>query len=109
MSYTEELYRPVYDGFAVPAVILIGVVSHPDIPVIDKTKGFQEGGTVDVATIQPAAMVLAQDLAAKGLTIDDIQGATITFNASSWRISSSLPEPSPGGELDGEYRLYLEA
>lgn len=109
MSYTDTLYRPIYDVLAVPATVTIAAVTHDDLPVVDKTSGFQEGGVVDVATIVPAATVMAQDLVTRGLTIDDLQGVNITFNSSTWRISSSRPRPSPGGELDGEYLLFLEA
>ena len=110
-DWTAGVFRPLYAEFGVTATLL--AVGSPaddhDISAIDRTAGVTLALGVDVETVRPSATIIAADLAALGLTADDLDDAIIRMNSVDWRIQSVQPLPSTNGEADGEYLLMLEA
>lgn len=110
VDYSAALFGPVYRAFSVPAVLQIGLLSYPDLRVIDKTAGssLREGNVVVQSEI-PAARIQAKQLIDLGISLDSLDGATLTFNGNSWGIASHKPLASPNGDADGEINLLLES
>jgi hypothetical protein len=111
LVYRDALYGPVYDAMSVPVVLLLtdGVTQFPDLRCLDKTAGTTLGGPVELQTVVPAAMFIAGELLDAGIDRDtDLDGASVTFNAHTWRIADHKEMPSPGGADDGEVMLILE-
>lgn len=107
-------YDAIYDALSAAATLISPTsVGQIEITVIDKTAGvsvsddFSVRSLQVVHTVEPAVAVRAYELADKGFSIDDIDGASITFNGRTWRVRNHRPAPSPAGEGDGEYYLFL--
>lgn len=110
VDYQKRLYNPKYRLLGVPATISGVLTDDIELTVIDKTAGIEVGlGDVAISTIKPAAKVRAVELASKGVSAADIDDASITFNGNTWLIKGFMPRPSPNGEADGEYLLFLIA
>jgi hypothetical protein len=107
MTATDDL-RMIYAEFGAPAVLSIAGNDY-QVAAIDRSTGAAVGADLAVQTTEPAASILAADLAALGLVRADLDDAMLTLNGADWRISSVRPLPSPAGEADGEYLLLLEA
>jgi hypothetical protein len=58
--------------------------------VIDQTKGVMvdEGGSISVQTIQPAADVRRSAIVSLGIVFDDLIDAEIEFGSTVWRIKT---------------------
>ena len=110
MNWTDELFAGVYEELGVPAELTLdGSGEEPvTVVVLDKTAGMEveiKGtGTVQV---RPIAILLAAELIEYEIAIDDLNGASISFNGGDWTIISNYPRPSPNGMDDGEYLLVL--
>lgn len=112
MNYSATLYGPVYRTQGVPVQLTVGATVYPlsgTLRFLDKTAGLQLPGTLEVETVQPVAMGRVKDIVALGLTLDDLDDATLLMNGKTWLVKSHRPMPSPGGEADGEVALLLEA
>lgn len=110
IDFDKLLYAPAFTVLGVPAIlVLVGGGSSEtfDITVIDKTSGVNTGVAVEVPTILPCAAIRKTDLAALGLSKDDILDGTLTFNNFTWTISNVKPEPNPSGEGKGEVYAML--
>jgi hypothetical protein len=105
MDYTTLFYDPIYKGLSVPATIN-GVA----IRVIDKTRAKpQVTNGVEVRSVGPAATARIPELTKKGITRDDYEGATLTFNGRTWTVLSHELTGSPNGEDLGEVLFVLMA
>lgn len=111
MDYQATLYDPIYDVLGVEAVITPDSTVGPvTVTAIDKTGCIPiPSGGIEIETIEPAAVIRMAELLAAGITRDDLEGGTITFNGATWRIKATLPNPSPKGEADGQLLLKLGA
>lgn len=111
MNWQAMLYKPLYDGIGVDAVLDLGSDGTVPLRVIDKTDGIEValGGDVSVTTIKPACAIRVYELTSKDVPLADLKGHTITFNSNTWRIEGRLPKPGPNGEADGEVLLTLIA
>lgn len=108
MDYAALLYGPIYDQFGVSAQLTpSGSTSAVPVVAIDKTKGVDVSGAMDIWSLRPAAIVRMQDLTDQGVTLSEIDGARIGFNGKSWLIDSHYMKPSPHGEASGEVMLFL--
>lgn len=119
MDYASLLYDPNYSIFGVAAVLTMDCGEPPmTITAIDKTSGIIVGGTtdngsrafggsVDVQTILPAAVVRAAELA--DIDLANLEDASLELNGKTWTVKSYMLKPSPKGEGDGEVFLILEA
>lgn len=97
------LYTPVYDTWGVPATGLGSTVT-----VLDRTAGISiPDSRTQIETVRPVALVRAAELAAAGISVDDLVDNQITFNGQTWRIKAYRPVPSPEGETAGEVMLML--
>jgi hypothetical protein len=98
---------PVYSTWGVPATITPLQGLPFNVSVIDRTSGVEVGGNIDVATIQPAAMVRVSEIESLHVPRAGLRRASIEMNGKSWRIENAMPRPTPGGESDGELMLLL--
>ena len=73
IDFDALVFGPVYDTFGQPAVLTIGSSSY-DLVVIDNTKGVtvDEGGSIGVQTVHPAADVRRSALVALGIAFADL-------------------------------------
>lgn len=106
MDYQALLYNPLYLVNSVVCDLDVSGVHH-EVRVIDKTAGVEVGDSGAVMTVEPAVVIRAAELQAKGLTAAQLHGAVADFNGGRWRVRNSRPAPSPKGEADGEYYLFL--
>lgn len=111
VDYDALLYDPLYDqdtGFGVPAFLDPGSTGEIGLTVIDKTEGvlLDEGRSLQVATVKPAAMVRMSELADKGILRAALKQRGIAFNNATWTIIATQPKPNPAG--GGELYLILE-
>jgi hypothetical protein len=115
IDFSGLLYEPIHDIFGVEAVITpVTSASPATLIVIDKTSGVpvpragqRFAGDPDVDTLGPAAVVRVTALTDAGLTRADLRRASLTMNGQTYRIESTVPRSTPGGEADGEVYLML--
>ena len=108
IDFSTLLYAPIYDAFGVPATILCLYGARFEVTVIDKTSGVEVfDGTGSIKTIRPAAVLRLSDLAALGLTPNDLEGASIELSGKIWRVKATMLKPAPTGEAGGELYLFL--
>jgi hypothetical protein len=107
MDYQSLLYNPNYLIFGVEGTLTLPGTDGDVIVLaaIDKTSGVEVGGSADVQTILPAAVVRASELSSISLT--DLEDATLVLNSKTWVVKSHMLKPSPKGEADGEVYLIL--
>jgi hypothetical protein len=110
IDFGALLYDPIYAVLGVPA-LLTPATDASEIPltVIDKTEGvvIDEGNSISISTIKPAAVVRMSEISAKGMVRADLKQGIIRFNSGNWTIVAIQPKPSPSGP--GELYLILEA
>lgn len=114
MDYGSLLYGPIYEMLGVVGSITLTDTAETeiDVTVMDKTSGLAAllaDNSITVQTIRALAAVRVTELTATGVARDDLKGATIIFNSSTWTIHSTRAAPSPTGEGEGELYLLLEA
>ena len=113
IDYQALLLDPIYATIGVAAVITLDTDSDSEAPtfdvtVIDKTGGVSLGDhDSKVETLEPAACVRYSELTSNGLSPVDLDGASIEFNGSSWKIKSWPKRPVPSGARKGELLLIL--
>jgi hypothetical protein len=79
-----------------------------EVTVIDKTGGVSLGDhDSKVETLEPAACIRYSELTSNGLTPLDLDGGSLEFNGSSWKIKSWPKRPVPSGARKGELLLIL--
>lgn len=107
IDYASLLYSPVYSVLGVEAVLTLPGTDGAEITLtaLDKTAGVEVGGSVEVQTILPAAVVRASELSSVDLT--DLEDSSLAMNGKTWRVKSYMLKPSPKGEGDGEVYLVL--
>ena len=101
IDFDALVFGPVYGTFGRAAVLTIGPSSY-DVILIDHTRGVtvDEGGSIGVQTIRPAADVRRSALARFGIVAGDLADGEIAFDGAAWRIKSLL-------ENGDELRLIL--
>jgi hypothetical protein len=114
LDFGALLYDPLYDSFGVAAVITPAGTGagSASVTAIDHTAGVEVrsshgSASIELGTVRPVADVRKYELAARGLTVADLDGATIALNGKTWRIKSYYPKGDPHGEDAGELRLIL--
>lgn len=108
VSFTALLYRPLYATLGVNVTFITVDGASLTVTALDKSSGVAvEGVGMEVQTIRPAAVVMSADVAAAGLTAEDIDSATLTMNGKTWRVEACQPRPSPMGKDDGELYCFL--
>lgn len=103
-NWNAELLDGCYEAFAVDAVLT--PPGGDPIRAVDQTAGVVAPGPVYVHTVRPACDVRASELAARGIEVASLRGATIAFNGRTWQIEAPEEIPLPDGP--GEYRLWLQ-
>jgi hypothetical protein len=107
MDFQSLLYDPIYDAIGVSASLTSSAGTSASVTVLDKTAGVAVGTNSLVETVKPACIVRAAELASNNIARADLSNGNITFNGATWRIKGTQPRPSPNGEADGEYLLFL--
>jgi hypothetical protein len=111
IDYQTLLLDPIYRTLGVAAAITLGdsaetVVSG--LTVIDKTDGVQLGDhDAQVDTLEPACCIRYSELTANDLRPVDLEGGSIEFNGSRWKIKAYPKRPVPSGARKGELLLIL--
>lgn len=112
MSLWDIHYDALYASpIAVDAALTLADTAGTVVPlrVIDKTVGqMVTFNRVDVATIGPAATVRMTELAAKGVSVAEVDSLVLTMNGKDWTVIAHEMVPAPTGEAGGELRLMLE-
>ena len=94
IDFAGLLDAPAYSLLGTDAVITPpgGVASNP-IRVLDKTVEVEEAGAsgVIIPTVRPAADLRLADLAAEGLTREDLKKAEVTFAGVLYRVLATQP------------------
>lgn len=113
IDWQALLLDPLYASLGVSAVLTLAVddSSDPrsfDVVVIDKTAGVALGDhDAQVETLEPAACIRRSELTSNGLTPVDLDGASLAFNGSSWKVKGWPKRPVPSGAKEGELLLIL--
>lgn len=109
IDYQATLYDPIYAAIGVDATLTPAVGDPVVIVVIDKSAGVEIPTKADseMQTMLPAAIVRMVEITAAGLSRAAVKDAALLMNGKNWVVDSSLPKPSPAGELDGELYLIL--
>jgi hypothetical protein len=107
MDFQSLLYDPIYDAIGVSASLTSSAGTTASITVLDRTSGVAVADRTLIETIKPACVVRAVELAANSIARADLSNGNITFNGATWRIKGTQARPSPNGEADGEYLLFL--
>lgn len=109
IDYQALLLDPIYATLGVPAKLtLANATAYPGLKVIDKTSGVTIGDhDAQVDTLEPACCIRYATLTALGLVPVNLEGATIEFNGSRWKIKSYPKRPVPSGARKGELLLML--
>jgi hypothetical protein len=129
LDYDDLLLSPIYDdddGPACNGVLILGdsagtsYAALPDgspLRLIDHTSGLAvqqpaRGSTLTIETIKPVAYMRRSSLAALGLALTDLEGASLTIVHSdtggvdvTWGIRSYQDKPTPSGP--GEIEIIL--
>lgn len=107
IDFTALLFGPVYDAFGVTAEFVTEDGVTFSVTALDKSAGVAVGGGAEIQTIRPAVVVRMADVIAAGLLAENLDGASVTMNAKTWRVEACQPRPSPNGESDGELHCYI--
>ena len=103
LDFDALVFGPVYDVFGQPALLTIESGQY-DVTVIDHTRGVtvEEGGSIGVQTIRPAADLRRGSLRALGIQVKKLLDGELRFGGAAWQIKSFL-------ENGDELRLILMA
>ncbi len=116
INFAALLYRPIFDrlGRAAKLTLDAGVFdTMPDgnpLVALDKTIGValpMDGGII-LETVTPVAEFMIADLAAIGVTVDQLDEGILELNGKVWTIQSHRVNPSSSGESDGTVMCQLE-
>lgn len=119
VNFSELLYRPIFDRLGVAAQLTIAGVTYPTseqvaaglgLVALDKSEGIPlaQGAGIIVETVTPVAEFIYGDLTALGITIDMVDGGSVTLNGRKWNVLSHRMNPSMSGRTDGTVFLQLE-
>jgi len=109
IDYSALLYDPVYAEIGVPATFINGE-NEVTLTVIDDTRPkVLPAGSAEVRSVGPGAFVRIPELEQNGISRDDWQDASLTFNGRDWTVRSYELRGSPNGEELGEVRFLLKA
>lgn len=116
ISFAGLLYRPIFDRLGVPAKLVLGSGIFDTMPdgtplaALDKTIGIalSTGSGIVLETVTPVAEFMMEDLAAIGVSKDDLDTGEIILNDKTWTIIAHRMNPSHSGEMDGTIFLELE-
>ena len=103
LDFDALVFGPVYDVFGQPALLTIESGQY-DVTVIDHTRGVtvDEGGSIGVQTIRPAADLRRGTLRTLGIPVKKLIDGELRFGGATWQIKSFL-------ENGDELRLILMA
>lgn len=65
------------------------------------------GDNVEVPSIVPAVLLRTHELADRGLQPRDLLGAALSINGVWWQVLNTQPDPTPGGQREGEIKCTL--
>lgn len=107
MDYASLLYGPIYDVLGVPATLTLPGTDGDviELTALDKTAGVTVGNSIEVQSVEPAAIVRRSEMSE--VVLSTLRGATITLNDKTWEVRGHMLKPSPKGEADGEVYLLL--
>jgi hypothetical protein len=99
MDFSALLLSPIYDVLGVSASLTPNGIDAVavSLTVLDKTAGVDISSEFEITAIRPAASARLSDLAALGIADTELDGGSITFNGSTWRIDMHLKRPTPDG------------
>jgi len=108
VDFNTDCYDPVYSVLGVPATLTVAA-TVVELTVLDKTrrKTVASGGA-EVSSVGPGVKVRMLELAAKGITVGQWDGALLTFNGRSWIVRKGDVLGSPSGEDLGQVWLLLK-
>lgn len=111
MTWTDDLYAPVYESFGVAAELtLAGDSTVYDLIVIDKTRGLPVVlQNVETHDIRPVAVTTMAQLNDLEIEAAQLRNASLVFNSGEWTIVSYWLDPSPLGQDDGQIYFVLTA
>lgn len=109
IDYQKLLLDPIYNTLGVTAALtLADSTVIMGLTVIDKTAGVQLGDhDAQLDTLEPACCVRHATLTTLGLVPVDLEGGSIEFNGSRWKIKAYPKRPVPSGARKGELLLIL--
>lgn len=96
----DPIYRLLPTAFDAQITLLESGLTK-ELRVIDKTAGVAVGDGVQVSTVVPACDVRTSEVSAKGLVLENLKGASISFNGKTWDVIDHEMRPV------GEIRLFL--
>jgi len=108
-GYFERAMDAIYRTQIATDCVVSGVSGS--IRVIDKTDGIDapapRNGKLKVPTVAPAVVLRDKEVAAKGLTISQLVGRSLTFNGKTWWVHATEPRPRPDGV--NESLIYIRS
>lgn len=110
LNFGSTMLDPIYAVIGVEAVLTPATsVSAATITAIDKSAGVVLADAKDpaVQTVRPGARVRMAELTANGITLLDLDNATLAMNGKTWTVKAHRPMPNPNGEGEGEVLLLL--
>lgn len=108
MDLDALMLDPIYDTLGVEVDFFKGSTEpFATLVVIDKTRGVDQSGDVNVRTLVPVLAMKAVDVHDLDLTPGDFVGCTLTMNGVAWKVFNHGPVPGIHGELKGQYYLHL--
>ena len=109
IDWRSVLYAPIYDTLGTTGELRPVTGAPRNFVMLDKTSGVEvtTSASIEVGTIQPAAVLRYPEFIASGLTPDDLEDAELSLNGGEWRVKSWFPRPSPAGEREGEIYMIL--
>ena len=111
MDYATLLYDPNYSIFGVAATLTLpgSDGAEAEVTALDKTSGVVVGASIDVQTIEPAAVVRYSELttAFESFALSQLRGASLVMNGKTWKVRNHSLRPAPTGEAQGEVMLLL--
>lgn len=105
------LLDPIYSSIGVAATIIprSGPTKSVEVTVLDKTIGVAipspDGGSVELDTFAPSAMVRVAELTEKLVDVKNLDDGRIIMNGKFWRVKATRHRPTPDGV--GEVAMIL--
>lgn len=111
-DYSALIYDPGYSIHGVVCEVKFkdGSTIADGVTVLDKTSGEEvaDRGDLTRQILVPAARVRVIELTDKGVDVESMVDAVLTFNGGSWIVLSYQYMPSKFGRAGGEVQLLLE-